>query len=215
MVSLIDILKSLVIGYVTGFIISIPLGPSTIESVNRTISKGFKEGFMVSIGAISADMSYLLLINCGLLSFLNKNKSFEILFWLISGIILVFIGYKYIIDSTNKLHFVSNFNNSTSFLYGYIITFFNPMTLTLWLGLSATVMRVWYSMGYLYYYCFIISILAGMITWFFVLNLLALRGFKMLKKSYSTNISNFINYFILILGISFIIYSIIIFVNFL
>lgn len=215
MVNLIDILKSLVMGFITGLLISMPLGPSTIESINRTISKGFKEGFMVSLGAVSADMSYLLLINGGLLTFLNKNESSETLFWLISGCILVHIGYKYIVGSHIRLHFSLNYHNSTSFISGYIITFFNPMTLTLWIGVSGTIMRVWHHMGYLYYYSFIFSILAGMITWFFVLNLLALKGFKRLKTNRWSCISSFINYLTLILGILFIFYAIIRFVNFL
>ena len=48
MFSLLTICKAIFIGFLTGFTASIPLGPSGLESVNRSMSKGFREGFKVS-----------------------------------------------------------------------------------------------------------------------------------------------------------------------
>lgn len=212
--NLFNILKSLISGYLTGLVISIPLGPSAIESVNRTISSGFKEGFMVSIGAISADMTYLILINYGILNILQRQKKTEALFWLFSGIILLIITRKSYRNNDNKLQDISNNNKKISFLSGYMITLTNPMTLTLWLGLSGTALRAWQYVGKFYYYVFILSILFGMITWFFSLNLLALKGFKMLRNDHSKNVSKLMNISIYVLGIGFIIFGLIQFIKY-
>lgn len=213
----IDILKAILTGYFTGFVISIPLGPAGIESVKRTLSKGYKEGFSVSIGALSADVAYLLLINGGLSNLLSKNRKTEALFWIFSGLILSIIGY-FQIKSKNsiggfKFNFFSNSKvKSMPFLAGFLITFSNPMTPSLWLTLSGTVIRAWYYVGPVFYYTFIISIITGMITWFAVLNLLALKGLKILSPNISKKTSNLLNFSIFVIGIFFVIFGIIKFI---
>ena len=87
------IFKAIIIGFTTGIIISVPLGPAGIESIKRTISKDFKSGFIVSLGAICADATYLLLINFGLKNLFDRNKLVDSIIWIILGIILIFINY--------------------------------------------------------------------------------------------------------------------------
>lgn len=65
------------------------MGPSGLESVSRSISKGFKEGFKVSLGAVSADITYIVIINLGLFTILTRNPKFHSLFWIVSGIVLI------------------------------------------------------------------------------------------------------------------------------
>jgi threonine/homoserine/homoserine lactone efflux protein len=78
--------------------------------------------------------------------------------------------------------------SSMPFLAGFIITFSNPMTPSLWLTLSGTVIRAWYYVSFTAYYIFIFSIIIGMIAWFSLLNYLALKGTKVLAKSFSCNL---------------------------
>ena len=89
MFSLFKIFKAIFMGFFTGFIASIPLGPSGLESVNRSISHGFKSGLKVSLGAVCADITYIVIINLGIFNVFNKHHRFEGLFWIISGIVLM------------------------------------------------------------------------------------------------------------------------------
>lgn len=210
----IDILKVILTGCFTGFVVSIPLGPAGLESVKRTISEGYKEGFAVSIGALSADVAYLMLINGGLSNLLSKNRKTEALFWIFSGLILSIIGYFQIRSKSStggfKFNFFANSKvKSMPFLTGFLITFSNPMTPSLWLTLSGTVIRAWYYVGPIFYYTFIISIIAGMVAWFALLNLLALKGFKILNPNISKGTSNILKFSILVIGIAFLIFGII------
>lgn len=209
--SFIIILKAIIYGLLLGFIISIPLGPSGIESVKRTISKGYKEGFTVALGALSADLTYLLIINCGLSNILSKNHVTESLFWIISGIILSIIGYISIVnEDSNLFNFMTSKNGkiiSLPFLTGYVITLSNPMTPSLWLTLSGTVIRAWYYVNKICYYIFIFSIICGMICWFALLDYLALKGIGILNQSTTKKTSKILKFSIVFIGICFIIYG--------
>lgn len=203
------IIKAIFIGITTGFIISMPLGPSGLESIKRTVSHSFKEGFKVSIGAIFADVSYIFFINFGLLRLLSRNKFTESLFWVISGFLLVLIGLeslKKIPSFLPKLNLSGN--SSLPFVSGFLITFTNPMTLSLWLFVSGTVMRPWYALGSGFYYTFIFCMVVGMVLWFTLLNFLALKGFNFLPSSASSKTEFLLKYSIIVIGIGFFIFGI-------
>lgn len=212
------ILKAILIGITTGFILSIPLGPSAIESIKRTVSKGFKEGFKVSLGSLSADVFYLLLINCGLANIFRTNPKTEALFWILSGFILTCIGYNSIKHRNGNETFISKFMknlnlSSLPFLTGFFITVFNPMTPSIWLTLSGTVIKAWYYVNITCYYIFIISIIIGMILWFALLNFLAFKGFNLLGKKHSNKTVSILMFGTVFMGLLFVIYGIYSFFN--
>lgn len=213
MYGFITFLKALVSGIFTGLIVSIPLGPAGIESIKRTITTGYKKGFTLSIGALCADATYMILINCGLSNLLSANKKTEALFWIISGALLSLIGY----SSIKKGEHVKNINiknrKSNSFLTGYFIVLTNPMTPSLWLTLSGTAIKAWHMIGKVYYITYMVSIMSGMILWFALLNLLAYKGIKFFSPS-GTEKTNFIlKYLILGIGFVFIIFGFFMFIR--
>ncbi|KEH99893.1 LysE family translocator [Clostridium botulinum] len=202
MCSLFCIMKSILVGYIIGIIISIPLGPSAIESVNRTISRGFKEGLVVSLGAVSADITYLFFVNCGIFSLFKLSKDTEALFWTLSGVVMILIGYSSLSNKeVKKSQNVSK--KCDAFFTGYVITLCNPMTPTLWITLSATVLNRWHSKGGFLYTLSILSMIGGMISWFILLNVSALKGLKLAKPKHSNKITIIIRWSILVLGIIF------------
>lgn len=202
-----NFLKYLVIAFFTGFTISIPLGPSGIESVNRSISMGFREGLKVSIGAILADMTYLLIINLGLMNFINSSNKCKGLFWIISGTILTIFNL-YSKKNKNKIKNM-NFSKSNGLMSGYIITLLNPMTPSLWLTLSGTVLHSWYDEGKIIFLMCMVLLMLGSLSWFTILNLLATKGFKFFNKNVNKKTSSILDYVLLFLGIAFIILGLI------
>lgn len=207
------LMKATIIGIATGFIMSIPIGPSGIESVKRTASMGYKEGLKVSLGAVSADIFYLLLINAGLANILSRNRKTEAIFWIISGLLLSLIGYNSIRNhkgnTTVFSRFMKNSNiSSLSFATGFMITASNPMTPSIWLAMSGTVLKAWYHISKAGYFVFIISIIIGMILWFSLLNFLAYKGFNILSHEKSTNTVSFLMLGTILTGFAFIIWGI-------
>lgn len=209
MFSLWNILRAIIIGFPTGFIASIPLGPSSLESVNRSISNGFSAGFKVSLGAVCADLIYLIIINLGLFNIFNKHTHLEGLFWIISGIILILfnrMSHKGI-NPNSKFQRILYSYTSNGFLAGFLITFLNPTTPSLWIALSGTVLSIWRLNGRIFFIFSVSSMIIGSIAWFCLLNILASKGFRTLKSNHTNVTSNLLNYFLLTLGLLFIIWG--------
>ena len=205
------IIKAPFIGFISGLFASIPIGPAGLEAVNRSLSKGFWSGFKVSMGALVADYTYLLIINLGLFSMVNNNKFSEGLFWIISGIVLIIFARfsKKNKSSANKVSakFV-NSNKSKGFMSGFIITLINPLTFSFWIAFSGTVAAVWKSYGYLFFCISLLFMIIGSMSWLIILNILASKGLKLLKKDINKTASNLLTYVLYIIGIIFVIYGI-------
>ncbi|AOR24870.1 LysE family transporter [Clostridium taeniosporum] len=214
MLYLFMIFKPLLIGFMTGFVSAIPLGPSGLEAINRSISHGFREGYKVSLGAVSADLFYIIIINLGLFNILSNNRKFEGLFWIVSGFVLLFFNNICNNKCSNKLNTRSNISSSSSnsFLAGFFITFLNPTTPSLWIALSGTILSVWRLHGRVYFSFALISMILGSLTWFFILNILSIKGIKMCKDDFSKKTSKILNYFLFLLSIVFIIWGLLKFI---
>lgn len=210
MFSVFNILKAILIGFFTGFIASIPLGPSGLESVSRSISKGFREGFKVSLGAVSADITYIIIINLGLFTILTKNPKFHSLFWIVSGIVLILSNKVSLKPKKSDFELEKSIykNASNAFLTGFLITFLNPTTPSLWIALSGTIFNVWRHHGRIFFIFSISSMIVGSITWFCFLNILVSKGFKKFKPNLVSNTTKILDYFLFVLGIIFIIWGI-------
>lgn len=201
------ILKAIAIGSITGLTASIPLGPAGMESIKRSLDKGFFSGFQVSFGAILADYVYIFLIHFGLASLLKMNKHVEGMFWIISGVLLFLFNRlsKLSSEDSSKVRRI-NLNKIPGILNGFSITFFNPSTPSIWLALSGTIMSIWASHGPIYYYSALGAMFVTTIIWFVLLNLLAARGLKKFSnENLTNNASKIIYYVLLVLSVLFII----------
>lgn len=205
-----SIFKAILAGFFMGFAASIPLGPSGLESVSRSISKGFKEGFKVSLGAVSADIAYIIIINLGLFTILTRNAKFHSLFWVVSGIVLI-LSNKISFKPKNldyELESSVSKPSSNGFVAGFLITFLNPTTPSLWIALSGTIFNVWRHNGRIFFAFSVSSMIIGSITWFCFLNILVSKGFKKFNPNFSNNTSKFMNYLLFGLGVLFVIWGI-------
>lgn len=202
---MIYIIRAGFIGFLTGLLSSLPLGPAGLEAVNRSISKGFWNGFKVSVGALFADYTYLIIINLGVFNILQDNKVYEGIFWIISGIILFLFAIRS--KSKNDSSKVLDNPKLGGFITGFLITFINPSTFFFWIALSSTVMNIWKSNGHLFFYVSFLFMPLGGITWFTILNILASRGLKVFKNNVDKVASKFLTYILCIVSIFFVCYG--------
>ncbi|MBC2580958.1 LysE family translocator [Clostridium sp. DJ247] len=179
------ILRVILSGFFIGVIISIPLGPAGIESVKKTLSDGYKNGIVFILGSLMADLVYMFLLDIGLASiFINQTEKENLYYWIISGLILIIANYFF---NKRKKHEIKKrtYNNSyiISYLSGFVLTFLNPASITVWLTLSAIYIAFLDTMTHSYYFIFLWSAWLGMVAWFFILNYLAVKGFELLRPS--------------------------------
>lgn len=200
-------------GLFTGIVIAIPMGPAGFESVRWTMLKGLKQGLLVVAGILIADSIDVMLINFGLLELIHTNKLLEVFFWILSGGIIFFIGYRAVKSGKIKGSDIDEESlekheiKSRPMLTGFVINFSNPMTHFFWLTLSSTVIRVWRSTGRLPYFIFAVSMLSGMFLSLYCINYLASRGKKIGTPKLSSKVSTFMAYGISIIGTCFFMYG--------
>lgn len=208
------LIRALYTGLTTGIVIAIPMGPAGIESVRWTISKGFRNGLKVAIGALIADAIDVMLINFGLLELIRTNKLLEVFFWMLSGVIIFFIGFK---EIKNKKKSHNEYESdilekkeiqSRPLLTGFIVNISNPMTHFFWLTLSSTVIRVWRSAGKIPYLAFTVSMLIGMFISLFMINYLVSKGKKIAPPKASGKLNDLLAYGISAIGVGFFAYGI-------
>lgn len=207
------LIRALYIGLFTGIVIAIPMGPAGLESVRWTVTKGFKKGLLVAAGSLIADAADVMFINFGLLNLIETNKLVEVFFWMLSGSVIFYIGFKSAIVSrkSDPFHMETRHESqkiaSRPLLTGFVINFTNPMTHFFWLTLSSTVIRVWKNTGGLTYFIFTVSMLAGMFLSLSGINYFASKGKKIKAPKLSGRLNLWLSYGISAIGVGFIIYG--------
>ncbi|MDP4094328.1 MAG: LysE family transporter [Bacillota bacterium] len=203
------VVKALANGFITGAIVAVPMGPSGVESIRRTLIKGLKQGMLVETGALLSDAVDIILINFGLLDLLEKNKPLQIFFWLLSGLIVFFIGFNAVRKGKSPGEkdiedaAVNKRIKGRPVFTGFIINFTNPMTHFFWLTISSTIMRVWKSSGQVPYFTYSIAMLAGMFFSLLIINYLAVKGKRFKVPKLPGKASGMLAYVIVITGMGF------------
>ena len=79
-------------GILTGLVLSLPFGPVGLYCMEKTLTRGKKEGFTTALGMVTSDMIY------GLVAFFFINQAeefilkYELFFKALVGICLIFLG---------------------------------------------------------------------------------------------------------------------------
>jgi len=109
--------------------------------LDKGIRGGFLHAWFVGLGALSADLMYMLLVYFGVVHFLNTSfmKSF---LWLFGFFVLTYIG----IDSLKQAGKIPDGGMRgseplrKSFLSGFFMSISNPLSILFWLGIYGSVL---------------------------------------------------------------------------
>lgn len=126
----------LIEGLLIGFGASIPIGPINILIMNQAL-KSYKSALLIGIGAMSADITYFLLLFFGFINFIDEK--FLNYLALIGSLFLIFISLsifrqKKINLTTNEV--IDKTSLLKSYLKGYLLTLLNPYTIGFWLSVA-------------------------------------------------------------------------------
>lgn len=160
----------LVQGLIIGFSIAIPVGPIGLLCIRKSLAEGHLPGFIVGLGAATADALYGCLAAFGLSFVSNLLISQEIWFRLIGGVFLCYIGLK-----TFNAHPVekSTETNGRGLLSSYVSTFFltltNPMTIFAFVGIFAA-LGLGDGLNYSSAATLVLGVFLGSTLWFLMLS---------------------------------------------
>jgi len=133
------IINSLLQGFFFGLGAAIPIGPINILMMDKAL-KNYKSAVAIGAGALSADITYLVLILLGLLTFLKNPLLLNILSIFGSGFLL-FIAYKIFSSRDKPLDTtpikVKSKTLLKSYISGYFLTILNPYTIAFWISVAS------------------------------------------------------------------------------
>src|SRR6185436_7622822 len=131
-------LTAFIAGLISGFVVSIPVGPINITIINEGARRGFFWAFMISLGAMAMDLIYCGVAFAGF-SGLFTSKVMKATMELLSFLFLLYLGIKYLLTPTlpatthtieaveHKLH------PRTAFWIGFVRVLGNPAVLLFWI----------------------------------------------------------------------------------
>lgn len=127
-------------GLVLGYGVSVPIGPINVLIMAYAL-RGFKYGFGIGAGAMSADIIYLLLASIGVSVFLKESPLFMGILSVFGAGFLLYMAYLTYKGADKMLA-----NNDSSeykkgvlscYLKGLGLNAINPYVITFWLSVSA------------------------------------------------------------------------------
>ncbi|GGG04088.1 amino acid transporter [Paenibacillus albidus] len=125
-----------------GLSLSAPIGPINAAQLDKGIRGGFWHAWFVGLGAISADIIYMLLVYFGVIHLLDAPfvKAF---LWLFGFFVLVYTGVESIKNAgiiTAAEMRGSETSLSRSFWAGFLMSLFNPLSILFWLGIYGSIL---------------------------------------------------------------------------
>lgn len=170
------------IGLLSGFFISIPVGPINVTILNEAARRGFRYGFFIGLGSALMELLY-----CAL-GFTTFSQWLDTRFWraalqLISFMVIGVLGVKYLLipalPATNPTveRVEHRLHPHHAFTIGFVRTLGNPAVLLFWITVAATfVSHRWVDNTWSAKAEFIVGVAAGCLAWFTLISLGASRG---------------------------------------
>lgn len=133
---------SVLLSYIfLGLSLSAPIGPINAAQLDKGLKKGFLHSWLLGVGAVLADIVYMVLVYMGVVHFVS-TPFVQTFLWAFGAFVLVYTGIESVL-SAGKVN-VSAHHQDDSLLAsvrtGFIMALSNPMTILFWLGIYGSVM---------------------------------------------------------------------------
>lgn len=136
-------------GFISGFALSIPVGPINLTIMNEGARCGFKAAGLISLGAITMELIYCAIAFTGFASFFTKGMVKAVM-ELLSFVFMLYLGIKFLlakqIPAATKIEarIEQRLHPHSAFMIGFIRTLGNPGVLVGWIILAAAfISRDW------------------------------------------------------------------------
>jgi len=148
------------VGFVSGFLMSVPIGPVNLTIMNEGARAGFARAALITLGAITMEIVYCLIAFTGFASFFQRGVV-QSAMELVSFAFLLFLGFKFLLARTLEAptHLLpvtdriearieERLHPHGAFTTGFVRVMANPSVLLFWIILAANFMsRGWVGPG--------------------------------------------------------------------
>lgn len=127
-------------GMTVGVVLAAPIGPINIEIILRSIRSGFRSGWYLGLGALSADTVYAALVVSGLTP-LADRPGVRVPLFLAGALMLGYVGWgsvrKAVKGDVVDARSAVTSSGRKSYVTGFLMAAFNPMGIVYWLSVGA------------------------------------------------------------------------------
>lgn len=134
-----DVLGLIAYGMTVGVALAAPIGPINVEIIKRGLRNGFKDGWMLGLGALTADTLYAVVIVAGLTPFVD-SPAIRVPLFLAGGAMLCRVGWSSL--KTARAGDIADQSDPSprhgrSFLTGFMLAVLNPMGIVYWFSVGS------------------------------------------------------------------------------
>jgi threonine/homoserine/homoserine lactone efflux protein len=207
------ILLSALTGFLSGLLLSMPVGPVNLTIINEGTRHGFLRAVLVGLGAATMDVIYCTIAFTGFSSFFH-NRMVKALMEVFTFVFMLFLGVKFLSAKTviaptqlgaaasrieerigEKLH------PRSAFMTGFVRVLGNLGVLLFWIVLAANFMsRDWVDDTLAGKSACIAGVALGANLWFFAVSYLSSRGQGRLSERTLLRMEHFSGICLLVLG---------------
>ena len=173
------ILTAVLTGFVSGLILSIPVGPINLTLMNEGARRGFRWAFLIGLGATAMEAIYCGLAFTGFAA-LFTNRVVKASMEVFSFVFMLFLGIKFLMaknvaaplhisDTADKFEaqVEKKFHPTSAFFTGLVRVMANPGVLLLWIILAANfISRDWVEPTWSSKFACIAGVTLGTGSWF-------------------------------------------------
>ncbi|SER61750.1 Threonine/homoserine/homoserine lactone efflux protein [Gracilibacillus ureilyticus] len=162
-----------------GLSLAAPIGPLNAAQINQGIKNGFLHSWTIAIGALFAEMFFILAVFLGLVHFL-ETPFVKTFLWSFGAFVLFYTGIESIYSS-QKIEMNHDREKDSllkTFTSGFLITISNPLSILFWLGIYGSVLaNTINKYDHLHLLLYTFAIILGLIIWDFTMALVS-SGFR-------------------------------------
>lgn len=131
-------LHLIILGIIVGWGLAVPPGPITIEMMRRNLSYGLQHGLAMGLGAMIADLCYLIVLSTGAVQ-LSQHPAVSKIVAILGALLLMYFSYKIVKKAKTEpielpLNPVTYWN---SIVTAFFIALFSPFNLLFWASLTS------------------------------------------------------------------------------
>ncbi len=169
-------------GLIIGFAMAVPVGPTGIMCIRKTLAEGHTHGLIIGLGAATADALYGSIGAFGLTFVSDAIASQHFWLRLVGGGILLFLGIKTFHATFKDPTLPANSNSLLgSYISALLLALTNPVTIFAFVAVFAA-----FGMGYKLTVAsaciLVLGVLLGSCLWFLTLGYIAVYFKKKLKS---------------------------------
>lgn len=138
-------LQPFVAGFVSGFVVAVPVGPVNLTVINQALRRGFGAAFLAGLGAMFAESVYASLMLWGHSSILSEPHTATMrqvvsVMRVVAVIVIAALGVRYLLFKAERLDaseaaarkLDERWHHPQSFFLGFALTISNLMLVVVW-----------------------------------------------------------------------------------